>query len=394
MIKHHRNFLRFKYAMGSVIAKEWLDLTRDIKGIMPVLLMPILFALTSLGALHFIVSTQKQAPSFTLAVSNAHLAAPLIQQLNESGIATQVFEGYDPVAAVKSGDEAIILHIPDHFNDAFRQQKTANIELIWNLSRTDLQATANRIKRIGQNWFATIGAQRLILQGVSPQAAQVGQVVDVNTAKDQQMAMRILGSVPLFLVIVAFIASAGIATEMAAGEREGRTIEALLITPVPTLHLFLGKWLTAVSLSMVIMLFALIGQYLAIHFAPTAELGLRLSFSLPEFACVFVILLPLILLANSLLLCIAFRARSLKDSQTYTQLMTLLPTATGLYVLINGEQTTLQSAAIPLLGSQSLITDALSGTAVSGHLLLTNAAANLLLAAVFGWLAVKAFRIR
>ncbi len=266
--------------------------------------------------------------------------------------------------------------------------------MVWNLSRTDLQATANRIKRIAQNWFATIGAQRLILQGVSPQAAQVGQVVDINTAKDQQMAMRILGSVPLFLVIVAFIASAGIATEMAAGEREGRTLEALLITPVPTLYLFLGKWLTAVSLSVVIMLFALIGQYLAIHFAPTAELGLRLSFSLWEFACVFVILLPLILLANSLLLCIAFRARSLKDSQTYTQLMTLLPTATGLYVLINGEQTTLQSAAIPLLGSQSLITDALSGTAVSGHLLLANAFANLLLAAVFGWFAVKAFKIR
>lgn len=394
MDNHRHNFQRFKYAMTSVMTKEWLDLTRDIKGILPVLLMPILFALTSLGALHFIVSTQKQTPSFTLAVSNAHLAAPLIQQLNENGIATENFTGPDPIEAVKNGEKPIILHIPSQFNDAFRQQKTANIELIWNLSRTDLQATANRIKRIGQNWFATIGSQRLILQGISPQAAQVGQVVDINTAKDQQMAMRILGSVPLFLVIVAFIASAGIATEMAAGEREGRTLEALLITPVPTLYLFLGKWLTAVSLSLAVMLFALIGQYLAIYFAPTAELGLRLSFSLSEFACVFVILLPLILLANSLLLCIAFRARSLKDSQTYTQLMTLLPTATGLYVLINGEQTTLQSAAIPLLGSQSLITDALSGVEVNGYLLLANTMANLLLAAVFAALAVKAFKIR
>ncbi len=92
MAKRRHSLLRFKYAMGSVIAKEWLDLTRDIKGILPVLLMPVLFALTSLGALHFIVSTQKQAPSFTLAVSNAHLAAPLIQQLNESGIATEVLK--------------------------------------------------------------------------------------------------------------------------------------------------------------------------------------------------------------------------------------------------------------------------------------------------------------
>lgn len=380
-------------AVRSVFIKEWLDLTRDIKGILPVLLMPILFALTSFGALHFIVGTQKQSPSFTLAVSNAHLATPLIQQLNEHGIETRAFTGDDPVVAVTSGEEPMVLHLPEQFNENFRQQNVANAELIWNLSRTDQQATANKIKSIAHNWFATIGAQRLILQGISPQAAQVGQIVDINTAKDQQMAMRILGSVPLFLVIVALIASAGIATEMAAGEREGRTLEALLSAPVPTVYLFIGKWLTAVSLSLVIMVFALIGQYLAIYFAPTAELGLRLSFSFSEFASVFIILLPLVLLANSLLLCIAFRARSLKDSQTYTQLMTLLPTATGLYVLINGEQTDLQSAAIPLLGSQSLITDALSGTSGSFELVMLNALANLLLAAIFGVLAIKAFKI-
>lgn len=380
-------------AVRSVFIKEWLDLTRDIKGILPVLLMPMLFALTSFGALHFIVGTQKQSPSFTLAVSNAHLATPLIQQLNEHGIETRAFTGDDPVAAVTSGEEPMVLHLPEQFNENFRQQNVANAELIWNLSRTDQQATANKIKSIAHNWFATIGAQRLILQGISPQAAQVGQIVDINTAKDQQMAMRILGSVPLFLVIVAFIASAGIATEMAAGEREGRTLEALLSAPVPTVYLFIGKWLTAVSLSLVIMVFALIGQYLAIYFAPTAELGLRLSFSFSEFASVFIILLPLVLLANSLLLCIAFRARSLKDSQTYTQLMTLLPTATGLYVLINGEQADLQSAAIPLLGSQALITDALSGTSGSFELVILNALANLLLAAIFGVLAVKAFKI-
>ena len=43
------------------------------------------------------------------------------------------------------------------------------------------------------------------------------------------------------------------------------------------------------------------------------------------------LLVPLIMLANSLLLLIALRANSIKDAQTYTQLTTLLPTISGIY---------------------------------------------------------------
>lgn len=376
-----------------VFKKEWLDTRRDIKGVLPIFIMPLLFALTSYGVLSFVVVMQKDKPEFVLSVMNPEHAAPLIAQLQAAGINTTPFTG-NAQEEIRNGSVPMVLRIPDTFSDNFRSQRLANIELIWDLSRNDHHATANRVKAITGQWFQTLGAQRLILRGVSPQAAQVGQIFDVNTAREQQMAMRILGSVPLFLVLVAFIACAGVATEMAAGEREGRTLETLLMVPVAKHWLFFGKWLMACSLSLIVMTMALLGQFLAIRYAPTADLGLRVDLSAFDYARVFILLVPLVALANSLLLFISLRARSLKDSQTYTQLVTLLPTATGLYVLLSGKATTLTVAAIPLLGSQALITDALSGLSLHPGFIILNASVCFLLAGVFSALGVSSFKLR
>lgn len=376
-----------------VFKKEWLDTRRDIKGVLPILVMPLLFALTSYGVLSFVVLLQQKPTQFTLPVINPEQAAPLMAQFHANGIQTKIFKG-DAHKEVSSGQLPMVLRIPEHFNQTFNEQHIANIELIWDLSRSEQHATANRIKNIANTWFRTLGAQRLILRGVSPQAAHVGQVIDINTAKAQQMAMRVLGSVPLFLVLVAFIACAGIATEMAAGEREGRTLETLLLTPVAKPILFAGKWLMACSLSVIVMIMALIGQALAIALAPTSQLGLRLDLSFSDYCTVFLLLLPLVIMANSLLLFISLRARSLKDSQTYTQLVTLLPTATGLYVLLASKKTTLVTASIPLLGNQALITDALSGINIAPQHMAINAFTCFIIAGLLAKGGVMAFKLR
>ena len=376
-----------------VFRKEWLDTLRDIKGILPMLLMPLIFALTNYGALSFIVSMQQEQPELIVDVMHQESALPLIKELNAAGIKTRLFSG-EPIEAIRSGEAQLILRIPEHFTERFAAQRMANIELIWDLSRNDHHATANKVKNRVNTWLRTIGAQRLILRGVSPEAAQVGQVIDINTAKDQQMAMRILGSVPLFLVLVAFIAGAGVATEMAAGEREGRTLETLLLAPTRKHNLLLGKWLMACSLSLVVMILALIGQAFAVYFSPTAELGLRVELSITDYLKVLGVLCPLIIFANSLLIFISLQARSLKDAQTYTQLVTLLPTATGLYVLLANQKTTLIIACIPLLGNQALIADILSGNNIPTLGYLINGATCFASGLLFSLFSVKSFRLR
>ena len=383
-------------AIWIVFKKEWLDTRRDLKSILPILLMPLLFALINYGALTFVTKMQQAEPAFALDVINSGQAQPLLQALEANGITVRAFKGddRDAHAAIRSGETTMVLHIPQPFNQDFRAQRIANIELFWDLSRNDQHAQANKVKNVINSWLRTISAQRMILRGISPEAAYVGSVVDVNTAAERQMAMRIMGSVPLLLVIVAFIAGAGVATEMTAGEREGRTLETLLMTPIANYTLLTGKWLMACSLSIGVMVLAVLSQLLAIHYAPLADMGIRFEASFIDYGMIFLLLIPLIFLSNALLLFISLTARSLKDAQIYTQLMTLLPTATGMYVLLAGEKTQALTASIPLLGNQALITDVLSGAGITPLYVVFNAFSCLILTALMGLFSAKAFKLR
>ena len=393
MFKFYKTTLQWAFI---VFKKEWLDVSRDAKGLLPIIVMPLLFALTSYGALTFFASLQQDKPDQELSIIHPERAAPLVQALREAGIHTVAFaqDEAKAVAQIRSGTRNMVLNIPEDFEADFREQRSANIELIWDVSRSEQHALASRVKWVTNTWFRTLGAQRLILRGVSPEAAQVGQVVDVNTAKEQQMAMRLLGSVPLYLVLVAFMAGAGIATELAAGEREGRTLETLLLTPVPNAALFTGKWLMLTSLSTLVITLTLAGQFIAIKFAPVAELGLRVELGFGDFMAVLALLLPLLILASALLLFVSLQSRALKDSQTYTQLLTILPTATGIYLMLSGVSTTLGLAATPLLGTQALITDALSGNVIAPLAVILNTLASLAIAAGFAVLGMRGLKLR
>ncbi len=400
-------------AIWTVFKKEWLDTRRDLKSILPILLMPILFALVNYGALTFVTKMQQTEPAFVLDVLNGEAAQPLMQALEASGITVRAFDTNSTIpnnrdkgnsdggsdvngihSAIQDGKTTMVLSIPQSFSQDFRAQRIANIELVWDLSRNDQHARANKVKNVINTWLRTISTQRMILRGISPESAYVGRVVDVNIAAERKMAMRIMGSVPLLLVIVAFIAGAGVATEMAAGEREGRTLETLLMTPVANYALLIGKWLMACSLSIGVMVLALLSQLLAIHYAPLSDMGIRFEASWGDYGMIFLLLIPLIFLSNALLLFLSLKARSLKDAQIYTQLVTLLPTATGMYVLLAGEKTQTVTASIPLLGNQALITDVLSGAGMSPLYIVLNTLSCLILTALMGLFSAKAFKLR
>ena len=142
-----------------VFKKEWLDTRRDLTGILPILLMPLLFAITSYGALAFIVKLQQPPKQLTLAVINSQHAAPLMHYLTSQGIAIDVTAS-QPTTALPAGPANITLRIPDNFTTQFRAQRPADLELIWDMSRSDQQAAAQRIKNHVNSWLRTIGAQR------------------------------------------------------------------------------------------------------------------------------------------------------------------------------------------------------------------------------------------
>ncbi len=347
-----------------VVKKEILDARRDLKAIMPGLMMPLLFAAMTYGSIQFLVSMRDQPPSFELAVEGAERAAPLMDALREAGIAI-VPAPADPVEAVSSKQLDMVLIVPQDFQELFRAQKRANLDLVWDVSRMDSHTQVGYVKRQIHQWAATTGSLRLLLRGVSPEVSQVLSVSDVNVASDQKMASNILGSLPMIILLFAFVAGAGMSSEMAAGERENRTLEPVLITPVSHMTLFLGKWASAILVTLGITVIGVALQLFAVNAAPLEELGLRSVLTLGDFLVTMMILIPVIVLATALQLLVSFLSKSFKDAQSYNQLLMLLPVIPGVYVLLSGSSLETWKMWVPLLGPQLLIVEIFSGQSMS-----------------------------
>jgi sodium transport system permease protein len=363
--------------LRSVIKKELLDARRDSKSLATALLMPIIF----------VAQTQSESQGFTLPIQGLQQIAPVVDWLEESGI-TVVEAPEDAKSAILNKTWPVIISVPDQFSEQFRAQKRARIDILSDHSDPQAQAKANRIRQLLAQWSAANGALRLIARNISPDLANSLELNAVNVTSEQRLSSKIIGSLPLIIMLIAFVGGVGMSSDMAAGERERKSLEPLLINPVRRDILFLGKWSATVLISFVITCFGLALQFLSVHLAPLAQLGLRIDLNLGVYGLILLILIPVIFLASALQLLVSLFARSFKDSQSYNSLVMLIPMLPGLYVMFNAKPADLGSMFIPLLGPQTLLVDLIAGDPVAPLHLIVSASISLLVAFILGGLGV------
>ena len=155
------------------------------------------------------------------------------------------------------------------------------------------------------------------------------------------------------------------ASDMTAGERERKSLEPLLINPVPYTYVFFGKWTAAVLVTFCITLFGIGLQILSINVAPLEELGLRLAMGWSQFALIMFIVIPVIFLASALQLLVSLFARSFKDAQSYNSLIVLLPVIPGLYLTFSSGSAEYWQMLVPILGPTALIVDVIGGEPIA-----------------------------
>lgn len=373
--------------LNTVFKKELLDARRDAKSLATALLMPIIFAAVTLGTLHFIANMQTESQGFTLPIVGMEKITPVVKWLEESGI-TVVNAPEKPVEALLNNDWDVILAVPDGFSEEFRAQRSARLDLLSDHSDTQAQAKSRRVHQLLMQWSNTNGALRLLARDISPEIANVIQVNTINVANNQRVATKIIGGLPLIIMLIAFVGGVGMSSDMAAGERERKSLEPLLINPISRQAIFLGKWLATVVISFVITCLGVGLQIYSVNIAPLAELGLRIDLGFTEFILMVIILIPVIFIASSLQLLVSLYAKSFKDSQSYNSLVMLIPTVPGMYVMFNAGSAELKDMLIPLLGPQTLLVNIIGGDGAAISHIFLSSLVSVALAVFLGWLAV------
>ena len=352
----------------TVFRKELKDALRDKRTLRMAFLPPLYFVAIFVALVFFAVSMANDKKiagvnSIPVYVEGEHNLPELIAWLREQGAVINTVEkdAYDQVKENKI-DFAII--IPDEAKQKRAVGEPAPVWLVYDGANQKLSSSIGFVRSQFYAWSSRIGAVNLMARGIAPEVASPIVLREDNIADEQKMSVYLLASVPLTLLLAAFIGSVGFSADMTAGERERRSLESLLITPASTFSIYFGKWLTSVSLTVAILLTQLALLAIAFRFLPFNQLGLRVDVNYLDLINIFWILLPVVFFAVGLQLSLSIFAKSFKDAQSLIAGLVFLPMALNFYTMFNPGVFYDWWLWVPVLGQAVVIKEILLGGTV------------------------------
>lgn len=344
-----------------IVRKELTDHGRDRRALLSasvgVVLGPLLiaFMLTQLA------KDQIAAEDISIPISGAAYAPTLVTWLEQQAGVTVEEAPEAAEAAVRAGTLDLAVVIDKDFQQDFSEAKPAGVKLVYDGSENKLQAKIRRTRQLLNGYSATMGALRLMARGVSPSAAQALAVQDVEVSSAQQRAAKILGILPMMILLSAFGASMGAAADATAGERERGSLEALLMNPVALSAVVGGKWLAAAVLSALGSTACLLLSAFAMEAIPLQDLGIRFQLEAWQLGLGALTLLPAALLAPALQMLVCSFSKTLKEAQPHLGFLTMLAMAPGMIAVVYGVENADWMLAAPFFSQTKLLSSVLAG---------------------------------
>ncbi len=375
-----------------VFLKEVKDNVRDRRAVLMALVLPIMAPLVSSLALVFGARDEMKAWKEPLAVPiiGAEHAPGLIAFLGANGI-DQKPAIAAPSDAVRRGDHEVVLVIRQGFTEALRSGEPAELEIVADKGKRKSDRALRRLRGVIDAYGGTIGSVRLLARGIDPALLQpiAVEVRDLAT-KEARMAF-LLASLPMFLVLAAFLSGLYVAIDTTAGERERGSLEPLLLSPAPRAAFAIGK-LASVTLFAWLGLACTVAGFALLPLVMPEDLGdLPLRLDPMTLVRMWLVLLPLALLASSVQVLIGTLAKGFKEAQASLSYISLVPMVPGMIVAFSAPEPSLALMLIPCLSEQLIMSAWLKGMAVAPLMLATSIATTSVLALVLAGFTIRRF---
>ncbi len=372
-----------------IYQKEMLELLRDRRTLISMVLVP-LFALPAMFGVmgKFMASRQKEARSEASTIGVRSLegdgAAAMLR-----GAGFQLKRESDLRGAVEDKRVAASLDVTG--------AEGARRYIVY-IDRTQQSSAI-----AGEKLAAALGKlkddlvrQSLRGSGISEQVLTPFTVNAVNVASEKKMGGFILGSSLGYLVILLMFTGAMYpAVDTAAGEKERRTLEALLCSPAGRDEIVLGKILACATASLLTAVLAMTSMvYSYRHTAFAALFGGSVRFDLLDpqtFGLVLLSVVPIAILAGSLMVAISLFAKSYKEGQSYLTPLLMVVVFPALLGMLPGVELTPLLALIPIFNVCQIVKEIFLGS-FSMTAFVTACAANLVYAAIAFVAATRIFR--
>lgn len=350
----------------TVFRKEVRENLRDRKAVFnSVLLGPILFPVLFIGLAYFATSKQMERAEQVLEVPvvGAEHAPNLVNFLEQQGMVV-MDEITDPEDQVRNQVVPVVIRIPEAFAEQWVSGRPAVVEVIADPSRRESETPMRRVRALLAGYSAQIGTMRLQLRGVSPNLASPLLIKDVDLSTAKSRGLLLMLFLPYMLMITAFTGGMHLAIDSTAGEKERKSLEPLLINPVPRWQIMTGKMLATVVFGFASLTLTLLSFRLALPYMPTGSLGIDLTLEAATVGGILLVVGPVSILAAALLTMLATFAKTFREAQSYMSLVILIPMIPSILFMANPVKPEGWMMSIPMFSQNLLIGEIIRGEVV------------------------------
>ncbi len=376
-----------------VYLKELRDAARDRRAWLIVIVSSMLAGPAVLLLIsNLIAGVQERAAKKEIVMANMARAPTLVNFLQRAG-ATVVEAPADFEAQLRSGALANGVVVPPaDFEQKLARGESVEVDFRYDDSHDKAQPVVRASLRLINAFNRELGAQRLLARGVGPQLMAAIALEEQNLAPAGGRGARLLFIVPWVALLVAVAGAISVAIDVTAGERERGSLEPLLMNPVTTFAVVLGKWAVVATFSALVVALTLGGFSVAMQFVRDETLAALMQFGVREVLLFVALLLPFCLLVAAVNMLAATWGRTFKEAQTYVSYFTLLVNLAPLVPLFLTDRDAAWQLFVPSLAQLMVLMRALRGEPVGALEVGLPAAIALALAAAALWLQARLLR--
>lgn len=378
-----------------IFQKEVMDNLRDKRSMTSALMTPLITPLFLLALIIVMGQTLFADPQETvmhLPVRGAEYAPGLISFLEQNNV--DVVEApADAEAAVLAGDVDVVLVIDPGYAEALTNGQPAPVEMISDSSRQSAIRSISTTQQLLNQYASTIAVLRLQARGINPQVVNPLSIAQVDVATPQSQALIFLNMMPFLLLMVIFSGGMYVIIDTTAGERERGSLEPLLINPATRAEFAIGKLLAALPFGLVTLLITMTVYYLAFNVFPIENyVNIPMALDINALLAIFLLSLPIVLLASALQLLVASFTRSFKEAQTYLGFLPLVAGFPSAFLAFLPVKASTAIMVIPTFGQAILINQMMRGEPVMISNVWISTAATLVVSLVVIGLSIWLYR--
>ncbi|MEI2663075.1 ABC transporter permease [Rossellomorea sp. LJF3] len=355
----------------SIYLKEIKDSFRDRRTLLLTVFLPI-FMMSGLVFFYENMVSSGEGETYALAVdSNVSKEVSQIFSGNET---IELVKTDNPRKAVEEGEALVAMIVSSDFIQNINEGKQADITLIGDSfsqnSSNLMNATTNSLTAFEKE----VTSERLRAEGTDLSIIQPFTITKQEVSDDEGSMFLLSFLVPLILAISIGVGTSPSAADLFAGEKEKKTMEALLMTPVKRSTLMLSKWLTIASVGVITGLVTLIVLAVEITLF-TENLKDAVSFGDNVYVIIGISLLLTIVYAvfiASLQMITSILGKTVKEAGSYSAPIMMLAAFPGMIITNVGlNELTFKHFAIPILNLFSQFKELLMGVVDYQHIAIT-----------------------